>query len=363
MIEQARTLLETHYALGEILEISELLGGTVNRTYAVSVLNDGIRQKFTIRAYNTKVTEREIRFEHALIRHLRQNGFHLAADVIPRKNGTTYIWEESLVNGDLKPTIWAVFEFLGGEDRYTWVDTNIAAADMVSAAGVLADLHHASQGFVSPLECDRDQPGILQFLPTFHQTYEKITQQTGDRAFDHRFLQERDNILKATLWADIPESDRQGLPTLAIHCDFHQGNLKYRGTEAVGVFDFDWSKIDMRLFDVALALFYFCGNWGESDTTRDSLDSDKLALFLGAYSRQCRVWPGIEPLNQQEKKYLPAMLMAANLFVLQWTIRDYYKVTDPDDDEYCYYFEHGISIMNWIPQQVDLINRIAAQSG
>jgi homoserine kinase type II len=363
MIEQARTILETHYELGEILEISELLGGTVNRTYAVSFLKDGIKQKLAIRAYNTKVTEREIKFEHALIRHLRQNGFHLAADVIPRKNGTTYIWEESLINGDSRPTIWAVFEFLGGEDRYAWIDTNIAAADMESAAGVLADLHHASQGFVSPLGCDRDQPEILQFLPTFRQSYEKITQQAGDRVFDRRFLQERDNILKATIWADIPESDRQGLPTLAIHCDFHQGNLKYRGSEAVGVFDFDWSKIDIRLFDVALALFYFCSSWGESDATRDSLYSDKLALFLGAYCRQCRVLPGLEPFNQQERKYLPAMLMAANLFVLQWTINDYYAVTEPDDDAYGYYFEHGVSIMNWIPQQVDLINRIAAQSG
>lgn len=363
MIEQARTILEMHYELGEILEISELLGGTVNRTYAVSVLKEGTKQKLALRAYNIKVTEREIRFEHALIRHLRQNGFRLAADVIPLKNGATYIWAERLINGDSRPIIWAVFEFLEGEDRYTWIDTNIAAADMESAASVLADLHHASQGFVSPLGCHRDQPGILQFLPTFHQSYEKITQQAGDHAFDRRFLQERDNILKATLWADIPESDRQGLPTFAIHCDFHQGNLKYRDSEAVGVFDFDWSKIDIRLFDVALALFYFCGNWGESDTTRDTLDSDKLALFLGAYYRQCLVWPGLKPLSRQERRYLPAMLMAANLFVLQWTINDYYAVTEPDDDAYGYYFEHGVSIMNWIPQQVDLIDRITAQAG
>ena len=89
----------------------------------------------------------------------------------------------------------------------------------------------------------------------------------------------------------------------------------------------------------------------------------KLALFLEAYYRQCRVWPKIEPLNQQEKEYLPAMLMAANLFVLQWTINDYYAVTEPDNDAYGYYFEHGFSIMNWIPQQVDLIGRIVAQAG
>ena len=57
------------------------------------------------------------------------------------------------------------------------------------------------------------------------------------------------------------------------------------------------------------------------------------------------------------------MLMAANLFVLQWTINDYYAVTEPDNDAYGYYFEHGFSIMNWIPQQVDLIGRIVAQAG
>ena len=44
------------------------------------------------------------------------------------------------------------------------------------------------------------------------------------------------------------------MPHCAIHCDFHPGNLKYENNRVVGIFDFDWSKIDLRLFDLRMAV-------------------------------------------------------------------------------------------------------------
>jgi homoserine kinase type II len=363
MIEQAKTILETDYSSGEIRDITQLHGGFVNRTYVASLFKDGKTHKWIIRAYNAEVAEREIQFEHALIGHLRKNGFHLAADVIPAKNGSSYLSRERRIKDTPQKTLWAVFEFLEGDDRYTWDDTHVAAADMKSAAGVLADLHQASLGFESPKGIYRDQPKIMPFLSTFRASHAGYAKTAGKGLFDRRFLQEMENIQKAAAWATIEEADGQGLPTLGIHCDFHQGNLKYRGSDVVGVFDFDWSKIDLRLFDVALAIYYFCGNWGGQGTRDDCLNLDKLALFLGSYGRRCRALPDLEPFNHQEKTYLPHMLAAANLYVLQWTINDYYTTTDPDEDQYRTYFEHGVGIMNRIPDQVDRIHGIAAQAG
>ena len=45
---------------------------------------------------------------------------------------------------------------------------------------------------------------------------------------------------------------------MVIHCDFHPGNLKFQNNAITGLFDFDWSKVDVRCFDVALAIIYFC---------------------------------------------------------------------------------------------------------
>ena len=36
-----------------------------------------------------------------------------------------------------------------------------------------------------------------------------------------------------------------------MHCDYHPGNLKWVDEQGVGLFDFDWSKLDYRVFDIA----------------------------------------------------------------------------------------------------------------
>jgi homoserine kinase type II len=63
-----------------------------------------------------------------------------------------------------------------------------------------------------------------------------------------------------------------------------------------------------------------------------------------------------------EKTFLPSMLAAANLFVLHWTIVDFYSVEDPDDDEYRVFLNHGLKLMNWIEAQKDRIAGIIDQT-
>jgi homoserine kinase type II len=133
--------------------------------------------------------------------------------------------------------------------------------------------------------------------------------------------------------------------------------MKYKGAKVTGVFDFDWSKIDLRIFDVALALVYFCACWDGRNA--GSLDLDKCERFLQTYNR---TWtpPAIPgPISGLEKKYLPAMLAAGNLFVLHWTIFDYYNLESwvtaavfsgrmPDVELYLKFLSHGLNLMNWI---------------
>lgn len=52
---------------------------------------------------------------------------------------------------------------------------------------------------------------------------------------------------------------------LVIHGDYHPGNVKFQDGKVSGIFDFDWSNADLRCFDVAIALLYFCSVWNGID--------------------------------------------------------------------------------------------------
>ena len=65
-----------------------------------------------------------------------------------------------------------------------------------------------------------------------------------------------------------------------MHCDYHPGNLKWVDEQGVGLFDFDWSKLDYRLFDVAQGIAYFCSSWEGPDDGDVRLD--KAAIFVRA---------------------------------------------------------------------------------
>ncbi|HZD57999.1 MAG TPA: hypothetical protein VE136_14810, partial [Anaerolineales bacterium] len=53
-----------------------------------------------------------------------------------------------------------------------------------------------------------------------------------------------------------------------------------------------------------------------------------------------------------ELNTLPAMLQAANLYVLNWTIYDYYQ-KDVDPDEYLIYLRHGIRFIEWFNEPLN----------
>ena len=359
MIEEAIGIVKEHYALGDLLHCAELHGGYVNRSFAIRAKINGSQIKYLVRRYNPAVAENEIRFEHALISYLKENGFDLAAGVISSKTGDTYVKQERTIAGRTQPIFWAVFEFLEGEDRYTWIDTHVAPDDMINAAQVLADLHQAGQNFRPPEGAQRNQPKINDFLVTFRQVYGEYSNKAGKTRFDRCFLQHRDHILRAVDKALIPEQDIARMPQMPVHCDYHQGNLKYEGSRVIGVFDFDWSKIDLRLFDLGLAIVYFCASW--DGAAAGSLMSDKLKLFLQAYNQRCTQSAGPGALAILEKAYLPAMLAAGNLYVLHWTLADFYSLENPDQDEYLVYLNHGLKLMRWLEAHEDGIGGMVDQ--
>jgi len=351
MISTAEAIINQHYDLGELLWVEEIQGGFCNRNFTIQVKSSRQETKYHLRLSNPSVLEKEVKFEHALIRHLRENGFTLAADVISNKHGKTYVKAETPPGAEGGPALWAVYEFIGGEDRYTWEDTNIDSTDFRNAAQVLARLHQAGHSFRKPQDADRVQPPIMTLLPTFEPLYDGFLKRPRQTEFDHAFQNAHPDIIRTIHHARIADSGVKQMPCLPIHGDFHQGNLKYHETGVTGVFDFDWSRVDLRLVDLALAIIYFCAIWEGRAT--DGLDIGKCRWFMQIYNETCMETSLPGPLNQTEKIFFPALLAAANLFILNWTITDFYAGDNPDIDEYMKYLKHGLNLMVWIEVHKD----------
>ena len=140
-------------------------------------------------------------------------------------------------------------------------------------------------------------------------------------------------------------------------CGFN-GNNSQRDEKGVGIFDFDWSKIDYRLFDVALGLVYFTSIWGDHAA---GLRLDKFSLFLNVYNDACRQLSHIDPLTNQEQRNLVPMLSIANLYVLNWVLVDFYGTAEPDDDAYYGFLNHNIGLMHWITLHKEALEVLATQ--
>jgi homoserine kinase type II len=154
------------------------------------------------------------------------------------------------------------------------------------------------------------------------------------------------NVIDETL-KTLNRDEYNELPQLAIHSDYHPGNLKFRKGSVVGLFDFDWSKIDVRCFDVALAMTYACTTWEGKDD--GDLLLDRMILFLEAYQEEASATRDIGPLQGREIDFLPVMVKASNLYVLNWDVDDYY-IKKPNPYEYLIYLQHNVRTMRWIEE-------------
>jgi homoserine kinase type II len=338
---QLKTIISNHYDLGKLVDYEQLFLGYCNISYIIMIERSGKRKRFFLRRYRQGTTEEEIAFEHSVINHLIKKNFHLVAGIIPTRDGKTCVQRsESGEN-----VFYAVFEFLTGDDRYTWVDPNCSDEDLKGAAVVLARFHNAVSDLIP--KGRKHEAKIIDLLPETAHMVDRCAQQAGKTVFDAYFL-ENIHLIQRTIQhaRHITEDEEyKGLPQLVIHCDFHPGNLKFQKENITGLFDFDWSKVDVRCFDAGLAMFYFCISWeGEQDGV---VHLNKVALFLETYQNELQGTPGIGPLSDVELKYLPYLISAGNIYVVNWTIRDFYSA-EVDPHEYLTYLQHHVRFMKWL---------------
>ena len=334
-----------NYDLGTVTDVYEIFGGYVNRSFGVLTEKDGTKHEYFVRKYKYGITETEILFEHSMIDYSIAHGLDIAAGLIRTRDGVTFVKKSEGTNGKITDIYFAVYQYLLGEDLYTWDNPTLNDAEYASAAEVLATFHNAARDF-NPQGLERVEPKIMEFLPTLPPTYKAFAQKNLDTKFHQYYLNNLDSILDVIERSQIPDEVLEKMPYTPCHNDFHPGNLKYIDSKVVGIFDFDWSKIDRRLFDVTLALAYCCSSW--QDEKDGVLLLDKCAIFLKSYQKKLKELQGLDPLNEVELEYLPTMIAAANIYLINWDVTAYYAGTNLNEYEYMAYLQHNVRLMKWI---------------
>jgi homoserine kinase type II len=337
-----------HYDLGELVTHEQDKRGYVNTSYTIETMGESGRQKYFLRKYKSGVLEEELQFEHSLIHHLLEEKFNLVAKIYTTKDGKSYVKIPRTEGEDQRWDYYAIFEFLKGEDRFTWISPQCNPAEIKSCASVLARYHTAIYGFIP--KGRREEAKIIDLLPSIKENLLRFLEEGKPSKFS-AYIQEYLRLildLNERTLAILENQDASQIVELVIHCDYHPGNLKFEGNQVVGLFDFDWTKIDARCFDVALAIKYFFSNW---QTEADgSLRLDDIALFLQAYQETLQTTNQLESLYAGELDLLPHMIRASALYIFYWTILDYFQ-NQVDELEYLGYLKHCVNIMKWLENE------------
>jgi homoserine kinase type II len=354
---QVAELVSSEYDLGEVVGVDQILGGFENLSFGVRTRDDAGEHRHFVRKYKHGTVEREIRYEHALVGHIRDKGFHLAAEVFRTRGGDTLARREELRDGERVPRFFAIYEMLEGENKYTWVQNRCTDAEYADAARVLARFHQAACDF-DPGDLVREQPPIMDFLATLPDTFRELAEKTTGTKYDAFFTASLPDILASIERGLALAPQLEGLPRCPVFCDYHPGNHKWIDERSVGLFDFDWAKLDYRLFDVAVGLLYFCSSWEGPDDREMRLD--KVRIFLEAYQREAARSGAPGPMGEGELAALPRMLAIAALYVVNWDIIAYYIDRDPNDDEYLFFLEHNVAFVKFIEDHLDELAAMAS---
>ena len=344
-VEHLTQVLAAHYSLGDLVWAERNERGYINLSFDIATLQDGKRTAYLFRRYRVGAHENKIRFEHALMEELVTRRFHLSPSLVSTKYGTTY----AKVRGDLEAGnqeyFVAVFDYLPGEDKYRWDDPLCTIDELTNAAEVFALYHNTIFGWKGI--SDWEEPRIIDQVAWLEAKWINYAKTAGNSLFDSYFLEQLDQLVQAAKNpTNFPSKTLYDtLPHLAIHGDYHPGNLKFREGRVSGLFDFDWAKMDTRCFDVALATTYFCSAW--HDVRDGEILLDRVEIFLHSYQKAAEEMKPLGPLSAHELQVFPQLLLASTLHIVDWALGDYFMFT-PDPEEYLRYLRHGVRLLKWL---------------
>ncbi|MEG0873786.1 MAG: phosphotransferase [Clostridiales bacterium] len=345
---QLNHLMEHYYHLGKIVDAYEIFGGYVNRSFGVIMELDGERKDYFVRKYKKNITANDINVEHGLLSYAIEHGMKDASGVVLDKDGESFVEIEEEKEGERVKRCFAVYEFLDGDDTYDWINTNMTPEEDGEFARILAKFHNYANGF-DPGE--KAEARIMDLLVDFKDSFPKCCKNLGIPENDHFLRLWQDSLPFFLEMCDKAKNNLTPemlavMPEVPCHCDIHPGNVKWQNGKCVGLFDFDWSKLDYRLFDVCFALIYSCSSWEAQTDGR--LWFDRFGYYLDGYTKFLKEEGTLTSITDVEKKAFPYMMLAGGLYLLNWCTCYYDDWENLNEYEYYFYLTHVVKLLHYI---------------
>ncbi len=363
-VEQAvAEVMSKHYDLGQVTAVTRLFGGLINQNFSVATNDGNRRHRFFIKRYRKEADVKEILLEHKFNQHLIADGFPEIAKVLPSREGSTFVeYPVAHLDPPDMPSKFAVYSYLEGEDRYAWCTPHCNMSELASASAMFAKIHERGFGF-DPGEYAKDEPKITKLMDEFPKYFAKFEAKSkgsmqGSKSAVY-FLEKLPSYIEALGRCRRLKEACKGMLQLIVHGDYHPGNQKYTGNSVSGVFDFDWCKEDLRLFDVAMTITYFCTSWKKPEN--GVLFLDEIEVLLKAYQEKLETSDHIFPLTREELAVLPEMIILANMYVIWWDLRELFEVetSESDEDECLVFLEHNTNINDFTLANLEKIRAVA----
>ena len=236
-----------------------------------------------LRRYHRFGTPESVEWEHQLVEHARNRGWPVPVALAARTGGTV------LETGG---RLWSAAQFLPGTPG-----TPDSAAGYQIQGRLLARIHRDLASF--PRAEQRPGLGKAWELDAWVAaagagTFNDLV---GTFAAEHPDVA---GLIRRQRYRSLRELSRlryPDLPDLPVHGDFQRFNLLWRDGQVTGILDFDQSRLDAQLCDIAVVLMPFM-----------PLDLKFARAFLDGYET-------VRPLTSTEWALLPALVRAS---LLRW---------------------------------------------
>ncbi|MEG2639326.1 MAG: phosphotransferase [Clostridiales bacterium] len=364
LYSQIKQIIENEYDIGKVLEVYEIFGGYVNRSFGVYTEKDGEKLTWFFRKYMRNKDMNELQLEHRLLLYAKEQGFERGACPVIGKDGKTfYALDQKMEDGSIETWYFAAYNFIEGRASYDWINNLMEEHSYISVAELVADLHNSVRDF-DPNGFERAEPNcnaLMDRFPSDFRGYSDAYAKAGyENCYTEFFESRLDYIEEMCKKAIIPEADFKNLPICPLQCDFHPGNVKYdRKGYVTGIYDFDWAKMDIRLFEFGLGMVYFFASW---DAENDGeIYMDRVVKFLNAYNARLRELGGLEPIGDLEKKYLYELLIIGNQYLVRWCSEAYYKDMTMNPYEYLYYMKHQVRGLKWLEANEEYVRKMSME--
>ena len=364
MTREVREIVEANYELGRIIEIFEIFGGYTSRAFRIVLEMDGSRKDWFFRKYMKPKPEDEVLFEHNLLLHARKNGFTKSTVPIPTNGGITYVSKTQGEGKYLRQYYFTLYDFMYGVEPYDWIVNEMPRESYIGIAEIIAEFHCAVHDF-DPKGLNGAEPPSLDFVKILPDKFRFYADEYSKAGLKNCFTDYLDAYLgyleEISTGLGLTDEIVSMFPVIPIQCDVHPGNYMFNGDKCTGVFDFEASKMDIRIFEVALAVFNCFSSWAPK--TDGDMRLDEAYEFLSAYNTKLlQLKSPLPPLNETEKNYFCEALQLSNLYMTQWCTRVYHTDMTNNEYEYFYYLQHMIRSTKWVEGNradiLDMMNRL-----